>query len=275
MSTHAFFSSCPAKTYYRMEFSNLLEYAKVNRQDGTFNDVIIHADDFSTGANRMVLSCYSTFFENLFNSEIKNEYQLPIEQIHGDARAVKYIIDYMYEGNITITCMKTTSQYVLNILAAADFLKLDDVKSFCFNFLEEHISLDYWYAGLFAAKFYKCDRLQKYTFQFMADHLWEITETDDFKHITKDDLTSFVMILKESDTVYCELAIAWTKQNEVERKALLADLFQMIDFKKLPIEALQNLFKETLIHNDTVCENAVRCELFNRREMQECRNKEL
>ena len=265
MSTRTLLSSRPTITYYRMESSNLLEYAKVNRQDGTFNDVTIHAGHFSIGANRMVLSCHSTFFENLFKSKMKKECQLSITIEQIDAAAVKYMIDYMYEGNITIN-----SANVLNILAAADFLKLDDVKSFCFNFLEEHISFDNWCDILSAAKFYKCDHLQKHTFQFMADHLLEIIKTNDFKHITKDDLTSFVMILKESkninETVFCKFVSHWTKQEEV-RQAAFAGLFQMIDLRKLPYEVLQNLFQETMINSNAASRLAVMCELFNRMEI--------
>ena len=249
--------------YNRKECPDLLQYAKANRNDGTFNDVTIQTGHLSIGANRMVLSCCSTFFEKMFKSQMKERYESSITIHEVDSSAVKYVIDYMYEGSITID--NTT---VMDILAAADFLQLADIKLFCFEFLRKHISCDSWYAVLSAAKLYRCDQLQKYTYQFISDHLDEITKSDDFKTISKDDLTSLISNLRENkktvnESVICKLVIDWTKQDEEERKAVFADLFQMIDLDKVSLDFLESLFEESLVKDNPVCGNAITVALFN------------
>ena len=220
-------------TYDRNYCPDLLQYAKANRADGTFNDVSIQTGHLSIGANRMVLSSCSTFFEKMFKSQMKERYEWSITIHEIDSTAMKLVIDYMYEGSITID--NTT---VMDILAAADFLQLLEIKLFCFEFLKDHISSDSWYAVLSAAKLYRCDQLQRYTYQFITDHLDEITKSDDFKTIAKDDLTSLILNLRENkktvnESVICKLVIDWTKQDEEERKAVFADLFQMIHLEEV------------------------------------------
>ena len=250
-------------TYNRKECPDLLQYAKANRNDGTFNDVTIQTGHLSIGANRMVLSCCSTFFEKMFKSQMKERYESSITIHEIDSTAVKHVIDYMYEGSITID--NTT---VMDILAAADFLQLPEIKLFCFEFLKEHISSGSWYAVLSAAKLYRCDQLQKYTYQFITDHLDEITKSDDFKTVAKDDLTSLILNLRKNkkavnESVVCKLVIDWTKQDEEERKAVFADLFQMIHLDKVSLDFLECLFEESLVKDNPVCGNAITVALFS------------
>ena len=250
-------------TYNRKECPDLLQYAKANRDDGTFNDVTIQAGRLSIDANRMVLSCCSTFFETMFKSQMKERYEPSITIHEIDSTAVKHVIDYMYEGSITVN--NTT---VMDILAAADFLQLADIKLFCFEFLKKHISSECWYAVLSAAKLYRCDQLQNYIYQFISDHLDEITKSDNFKTVAKDDLTSLISNLRENkktvnESVICQLVIDWTKQDEEERKSVFADLLQMIHLEKVSFYFLKCLFKKPLVKNNPVCGNAITVALFS------------
>ena len=250
-------------TYNRKECCDLLQYAKANRDDGTFNDVTIQTGHLSIGANRMVLSSCSTFFENVFKSQIKEQYESSITIQEIDSTAVKHVIDYMYEGSITID--NTT---VMDILAAADFLQLAEIKLFCFEFLKEHISSDSWYALLSAAKLYRYDQFQKYIYQFITDHLDEVTKSDDFRTVAKNDLTSLISSLRENkktvnENVICKLVIDWTKQDEEERKLVFSDLFQMIRLKKVSLDFLECLFEESLVKDNPVCGNAITVALFS------------
>ena len=262
MSTCTLLPSTGGVIYTRQERYDLLGYAKANRDDGIFNDVTIEADHLSIGANRMVLSCCSTFFEKMFKSKMKERYEHSITIKEIDATAVKYLVDYMYEGNITIN-----NTNVMDMLDAANFLQLAEVKLFCFKYLEEHICVDNWYAVFSAAKMFGSDQLLKLTCQFISDHLNEVVQSTDLKTFTKGDLTSVISSLRKSETaidetVLCKLVIDWTKQDEEERKTAFTELFQMINLKKISYEVLRNLLSEALIKNGLLCAR-VMDELFN------------
>ena len=58
------------------EAFRLLKYANENRLLGFFNDVTIKVQNKIFPANRMVLSCYSKFFEKTFQVEMKKKYEI-------------------------------------------------------------------------------------------------------------------------------------------------------------------------------------------------------
>ena len=73
----------------------------------------------------------------MFDVEMKEKYQHPV-QINGfDGKAVKALIDFMYNGKVTIK-----NETVMDLLAASDYLQVDEVKQFCFDFLESILSSD-------------------------------------------------------------------------------------------------------------------------------------
>ena len=82
--------------------AKLLQYANNKRVDGDFNDVTIQAGAESISANRMVLACYSKFFESMFLSQLKEKYQNTVKIKTFDGIAVKHIIEYIYTGSIHI-----------------------------------------------------------------------------------------------------------------------------------------------------------------------------
>ena len=81
-------------TCQRIASPNVFQCAKEKQNKGSFNDVTIEAGDQTIAANRLILSSSSHFFEAIFDLEMKEKYQNPV-QIHGvyDA-AVKSVIDF-------------------------------------------------------------------------------------------------------------------------------------------------------------------------------------
>ena len=125
-------------TRQRIVNVNLLEYANKNRDEGFFSDVTIVTGNERIPANRLVLSCYSTYLEGMFKFQERNftkENIIEIETVHGIT--LKALIDFIYTGSITIN-----EQSVKDLLSGAHYLKLDDVKQFCFEFLQSHITAD-------------------------------------------------------------------------------------------------------------------------------------
>ena len=244
--------------FQREKCSDLLKYAKSHRDDGIFNDVKILAGSFIIGANRMVLSCYSTFFEKMFMSEMKERYESSITIKQIDATAIQSLVDYMYEGTITVCNTNVT-----DILAASDFLLMTEVKEFCINFLQQHISLENWYNALSAAKLYRSDRLLTNVYQFITDHLDNAIQSKDFKIVTEDDLTSLISTYRKGKIAFdesglCKLVVNWTKQDEEKRKEIFVDLLDAIDFRKISSHEIENLFaEEDLVRKNLVCANAV------------------
>ena len=234
----------------RVTNANLLEYANKNRNDGYFNDVTIFAGDEMILANRLVLSCYSKYFAGLFR--LTPQRAIEIEAV--DGATMKTLIDFIYTGSITIDDLNVES-----LQSGADFLKLVEVKQFCDNFFQEKAKLHDSFAAFKAAVTLNSEVAHKDEVrEYIITHLDKITQTDEFKALSKDDLVSFISSLERSrakkKSIY-QTVITWVHHNEETRRNEFPELFKMIDLNEIGKDFIKNtILNESLVASNLECQ---------------------
>ena len=103
-----------------------MQYANTNRKEGCFNDAIIEVGETNILANRMVLSCCCPYFEKMFKSDSKESKSGKVAMQGLDEKAVISLIEFIYTGVITID-----NDNVMELMAAANYLQLNEVRQFC------------------------------------------------------------------------------------------------------------------------------------------------
>ena len=250
---------------YRVANPNVLQYANQKRNNGSFNDVIIQTNFGTISANRMILSCCSRFFEAMFDSEMKEKYQNPVQIHEVDGAAVKLVIDFMYSGEV-----KITSENVMKLIAASDYLQVAEVKRFCFEFLESILSSDNWFAVYNAAKIYESEHLQNQTYDYVSNNFDDVVQTDEFKFLSQHDLTLFVSKINrhqiKEESIFYGIT-TWCRINEVARKEEFPLLFEeLIDLYKISVTNLENiLLNEEYVAKSTHCLKLMTNHLCQRR----------
>ena len=239
-----------SETRMRHTKISFLEYANSNRKEGKFNDVKIEINDVIIPANQMVLSYCSTFFEKMFETDMK-ESRENVTYLHDvDVSAVKEIIEYFYTGIIDIS-----NENVLKILAAADYLQLDEVKDFCSEFLQQVITADSCANILAASKLYRLDSVEKDASRFIVDHFDAIA--DKCYVFNHNDFVALIAKLdrdKTKETFIYQVLVEWVKYNEEERRNDFPSLLKLIQFEKLPTEFLKSVVsKEDLVSQSSLC----------------------
>jgi len=137
-------------TRRRVDYPQILEYANANRLEGSFVDVTVKVGNISIPANKMILSCCSKVLEKMFKTEMKERYESTVNiTADVDSQSVKILIDFIYTGEIVID-----NENVMHILAAADYLQLEEVKQFCSEYLTTILTPDNCFDILGAAKLY-------------------------------------------------------------------------------------------------------------------------
>ena len=235
--------------------ATLQQYANNKRISDQFNDVTVVAGSETIPANRLVLSCYSKFFESMFLSPMKERYQNEVEIQKFDGKAVRALIDFMYIGKIVIN-----NKNVLNLLAVADFLQIEDVKQFCFEFLEDNLSINSCLDMVNFSTQYNCPSSLSKTYKLISVNFDQITQTDTFKQLSKSALVSLISNLDSSvikqASVY-DAILSWTREDE-SRKVDFAELFLLIELPSLSIQLLDDVVsKEPLVRGSYDCLNAL------------------
>ena len=235
--------------------ATLQQYANNKRIADQFNDVIVVAGTESIPANRLVLSCYSKFFESVFLSPMKERHQNEIEIQKFDGQAVRALIDFMYSGKI-----KINETNVVNLLPVADCFQMKNVKQFCFEFLEDNLSISNCFKLINLSIQENCPFLLESTYKFISRNFDQITQTGTFKHLSKSCLVSLISDLDSSvvkqSSVYNAI-LSWTQEDE-SRKKDFTELFLLIKFRLLSVQFLREVVSnEPLVKGSNECLNAL------------------
>ena len=159
--------------------STLLQYAHTMCTAGHFNDVIIHTNKGRIPANKMVLSWYSKYFEGRFVTESTEQHEDHVVINKLDGAAVKTIIQYIYTG-----CIDIQNDTVRNLLAAANFLQVEDVKRLCFEYFQSTMTVDNCVEVLHTSKLYGAPLNEIY--QFFNTNFDRIIESNKLSNLHKD-----------------------------------------------------------------------------------------
>ena len=238
-----------AITRQRKVDSKLLEFADTNRHKGHFNDVVVKVENESFPANRLILACYSHYFETMFTVEMKERYEDTLEINCIDVTLWKLLFNFMYTGNITINCAN-----VVGLLAAADYLQVNDVKDFCFEFIESVISVDNCIDILNVANMYGSACLRNKVFDFIVLNFAEVSHSSSLKTLSEDDFTflaSHPNVNVIDNTLLYTTITEWIKVDKESRKHNFPKLFSCIDFSKIS----PKFFEQKIVTEKLVTEN--------------------
>ena len=252
-------------SYNRSSYPQVLEYANENRQEGFFVDVKIAVDNELIPANRLILSCYSKVFDRMFKTNMReqNEHIVNLTADSVDGFSARKLINFMYSGTITIN-----KDNALLLLAASDYLQIDEVKKACVEFLESILSLANCHRFLVIADLYRLESLQKQIYNLISRNFDDFIASDNFKTFTENVLSSCIFQLNRiqvKETSVFKAILTWTKYEEHIRKGNFPELFGLVNLNKLTTTFLQNeVFTENLISSNAGCLNRVTRTLFNR-----------
>ena len=236
----------------------LLKYANENRLLGFFNDVIIKVQNKTFPANRMVLSCYSKFFEKIFQVEMKKKYENSVT-IHNtgiSTKSMQTIIDFIYTGKIFIN-----NGNVMDLLSAADYLFVDDVKQYCFEFLTSVLNTENCFEILSKAQSYNNYSLECNAYAYINDNFANLMEPNTLNYLSAKNVISCLKNIdrkKISELLVYQTIINWTKHDESSRKNDFVDLFQLLRLDELPHDFFMTIVvQEKLIKENLVCLSSV------------------
>jgi len=232
--------------------AKLLQYANQKRNAGDFNDIIIEAGGERIPANRMVLACYSKFFESMFLSPMKERYQNTVEIKDFDGKAVKHVIEFLYSGFIEVNAAN-----VLILLGIADFLQVDDVKKMCFDFMETSLTVESCLDIVKVSVLYNYSSLQL-TYQYVYAYFDEIVHQNNFKDLSIDELKSLFAYIDRNTVDEASLykaVINWVGR-DLNRLSEFATSFFTSGFNTstLSLENMAREFaKEWLAKTNVIC----------------------
>lgn len=125
-------NSAPLSMVYRCDkqLSKLTKQLKHFYNSGEFCDVILHSRTSQIHAHRIILAAFSPHFYHCINRHTDRRNIAEIQLRSFDDRAVKAIVDFFYNGVITVD-----SDSAEQIFSLANTLQVKEVEKLCLTFL--------------------------------------------------------------------------------------------------------------------------------------------
>ena len=242
-------------TRQRIATASLLEYANKNRDEEFFSDITINAGTESIPANRLVLSCYSRYFEGMFKSRMRERYENIIEIQSVEGEIMKALVDFIYSGSVTIN-----DENVMSLLSGADYLQLHEVKQFCFEFLRSNTTPQNAICILKAATLYKNEALTKEAQQYINTHFDEVAQTKEFLEFSKKNLATNISNtdaeLVKATSIYNAILL-WIRHDEETRREEFSELFKLVKLSDVPMDFLEEvILEEKLVTTNFECQKS-------------------
>ncbi|ELT93953.1 hypothetical protein CAPTEDRAFT_54628, partial [Capitella teleta] len=199
------------------------------QEDEVMTDVtLILPDQSAIQCHKVVVMAASPFFENMFQSGLKEGTEKDIKLDFADSGTIRSLVKFLYTGDI-----KLTAENIKAIVDGSEFLCCKHLKAHCEEFLIGNVSLsnciDYYRFG----KVFNLKVLIKTAFDFILSKFREFREISDFDKLTEGELAEVVSCDRlnvENEDVVFEAVVHWVNADPDVREEVFPIIAPLICF---------------------------------------------
>ena len=222
-----------------------------------FCDVTLVVSDagkeFHLKAHRDVLAEASPFFEKLLHSDMKENKEGVILLDILSESVLKNVLDFIYTGSVEILA----PQHAEELIVAADYLFLSNLKNFAGRFLGKTLCVLNCLSYLDFAEKYQCEMLANYTKDFIHANFPAVAECEEFFNLSSEEVERWISsdeINVSAEEEVFEIICRWIKQRKEERKPKFSELFRHVRLIYISRDYLsKKIKKNSLIKNTRQC----------------------
>ncbi|XP_070175523.1 kelch-like protein 18 [Littorina saxatilis] len=222
------------------------------RRQGKLCDVTLKVGDQRFSAHRVILAATIPYFNAMFTHDMveANMSEITMEGI--EPSALEALVNFSYTGSVTIDRYNAQS-----LLIAASFLHLNSVRDACCTFFKDRLHISNCVSVRTFADQYMCADLVEAANKFIHCHFKQVTLTDDFLCLPKDDV---LHIISKDELNVCseeevfEAVLDWIRHRESVRKGDIAELMVQV---RLPL--LTPPYLSDRVATENIIKNSLQC----------------
>ena len=236
------------------EFKNeLLHNLNELRKSNILCDTTIKTEGEDFPAHRCVLTAASPYFRALFTSDFKENESSFVELKNINSAILSDVLQFTYTGEA-----KTDFSNAQDMIMAADFLMLPNLKSKASAFLEGTISASNCLTLESFASQFNCESLKQAAVTYIMENFLTLLRSDDFKSLAdfekvKTLISRDEIVVSKEEDVY-EAVILWVKHDVLSRECLFPELLKCVRAFSMSKYSLRRIRdKEELVTKSREC----------------------
>ncbi len=219
------------------------------RRLGKLCDITLIAQDAKFTAHRIVLAASIPYFNAMFLHDLAEARKDHITINSVDPSALEQIINYSYNGMITINI-----ENVQALLIAANFLHLNTIKNACCDFIKKRLNIQDSLCVRSFAQQLMCHDLVDSVDKYIDKNFNKIIQTKEFLNLEAIDLAQILArdeLNVDSEELVYEALLDWIKFDEKNRTKNMHTLLSLIRLPFVsPLYFFDIISKEDLIKVD-------------------------
>ncbi|XP_078481933.1 kelch-like protein 41a [Ciona intestinalis] len=233
-------------------YEQLRSYAQRTRSGRVFNDVIVRVGETDIPCNKLVLACYSSYFEQQIYTN-KDCTEIILKR-NLSADLVARLIEYIYGHELILT-----KENVFDILECADFLQIEAAREHCLEFMTSMIEHKNCFQLCLLGLTHNSPMLIDVVNKFISAEFKTLLSTEEFSFLSLSELQYYMnrrTLQNITEESRYSAVLAWVKANRLTRTRYLPGLLESLDFSRFSNQFIQSVIcSENLIRKSKRCLN--------------------
>ncbi|XP_078375732.1 kelch-like protein 40 [Oculina patagonica] len=177
-------------------------------------------------ATRNMLSAASPFFSALLDSDMRENREGIIRLEHITDTVMRDVLEFMQSGTTEVTPTN-----VEDLIEAADYLLLPNLKIVAGRFLKENLTMSNCISIYYFAEKYRCYELVVNAREFVLSNFALVAESEEFLNLESQQVEQWISCnntVVTTEKEIFEIILKWVKESTNERKGKFADLFRHV-----------------------------------------------
>ena len=207
-------------------------------------DIVLIVEGRQYPLHKRLLSDKSPVLRSLFTADTADRHKHVIELKGIGRRGFELLLQYCYFNQLTVTSLD-----VIDVLMVTDYLQVEELQSFCFTFLVDHICIANAVPAYQLAVLHNKDYLMQEAAQFICSHVDKLQ--GDLNELSLKDFNSviffrnFKTLVLPYHKIYNAI-VQWTRFDSRNREHYFADFKDVINFRLFPSSKLKYYLADSL-----------------------------
>ena len=142
------------------------------------SNVIIRVQDREFKAHKSILGARTPVFTSMFKHKMSENITGVVEIDDCDAIAFGEFLYYLYSGRVE----KFSPSTVFNLYKIADKYQVNELKSYCMEYIKNNISTDIFCDAIILSVQYEEEELMNLAIKFLSENMTEIMDTEKWQN---------------------------------------------------------------------------------------------
>ena len=191
------------------------------------------------------------FFFKLLQSDMKENREGIVRFAEISGAVMEDVLEFIYTGSGEVT-----QENCKDLIAAANYLLIQSLKTVSEQFLERQMSESSCISTFYFAELYQCDKLITNTRKFIHANFAAVAEMDEFLNLEAKEVERWISSDEISVAVEADLfriVLKWIEQDKSERKASFEQLFRHVRLVFISRDFLNYVVTNELVRENFDC----------------------